>query len=96
MQSTLSVSKAAVSQTLGSLEKKGYIERGIDRNNRRKILITLTESGAAALQNSTDTLDALTASLITRFGEADTANLITLVNRFAELVEDLDKDIIAQ
>jgi DNA-binding MarR family transcriptional regulator len=92
MQSTLSVSKAAISQTLGSLEKKGYIERGIDRSNRRKILITLTDSGAAALENSIGALDKLAALLITRFGEANAGKLITLVNSFAELVEDLDKE----
>jgi DNA-binding MarR family transcriptional regulator len=91
-QSTLFVSKAAVSQTLGGLEKKGYVEREIDRGNRRKIIITLTDAGKAALENSTDALDKLAASLINRFGETKTGRLINLVNSFAELVETLDEE----
>ena len=91
-QSTLFVSKAAVSQTLGGLEKKGYVEREIDRSNRRKIIITLTDTGKAALENSTDALDKLAASIINRFGEAKTGRLISLVNSFAELVEALNEE----
>jgi DNA-binding MarR family transcriptional regulator len=90
MQSALAVSKAAVSQTLGELEKKGYIEREIDRENRRKIVITLTDEGKAALENSTVALDKLVVLLINRFGETKTNKLISLVNSFAELVETLD------
>jgi CRP-like cAMP-binding protein len=40
MHEALAVSRAAVSQMLGSLEKRGYIRREIDRDNRRKIIIT--------------------------------------------------------
>jgi DNA-binding MarR family transcriptional regulator len=89
MQSSLSVSKAAVSQTLGCLEKKGYVERNIDQVNRRKIVITLTDAGRAALENSTDALDKLAVSLINRFGEAKTGELIALINSFAGLVEGI-------
>jgi DNA-binding MarR family transcriptional regulator len=64
MQSTLSVSKAAASQALGGIEKKGYVKREIDRSNRRKITITLTDAGRSALENSTDALDKLVISLI--------------------------------
>jgi DNA-binding MarR family transcriptional regulator len=87
MQSVLSVSKAAVSQTLGELEKKGYVERKIDSDNRRKILITLTDEGRAALENSTVALDKLVVTLINRFGEVKTGKLVSMVNSFAELVE---------
>jgi DNA-binding MarR family transcriptional regulator len=92
VQSTLSVSKAAVSQTIGGLEKKGYIEREIDRGNRRKIVITFTAAGRAALENSSAALDKLVELLIDRFGEAKTCELITLINIFAGLVEELDKE----
>jgi DNA-binding MarR family transcriptional regulator len=95
MRSTLFVSKAAVSQTLGGLEKKGYVEREIDRDNRRKIVITLTDTGKSALENSTDALDKLAVSLIDRFGEAKTATLISLVNSFAELVEKLENSALS-
>jgi DNA-binding MarR family transcriptional regulator len=88
MHQTLAVSKAAISQMLGSLEKRGYILREIDRDNRRKIIITLTQKGKAAVDESEKALDVLMTHIITRFGEADTRHFIDLLRRFAELADE--------
>ena len=37
--------KGRVSAILNSLEKKGFVGREIDRDNRRNIIVTLTDSG---------------------------------------------------
>jgi DNA-binding MarR family transcriptional regulator len=89
MHSLLCVSKAAVSQMLGSLEKKGYIERDIDRKNRRRIIISLTEKGIDTVKKSEKTLDKLVTSIISGFGEAQSRRLVSLVNGFSEIVEAL-------
>jgi DNA-binding MarR family transcriptional regulator len=87
VHSALPVSKAAVSQILGSLEEKGYIERDIDRCNRRKITISLTARGNDVVKKSEKALDKLMSSAITHFGEAEIAALIHLTNDFVEFVE---------
>jgi len=86
----LSISKAAVSQMLGSLEKKGYIIREIDKNNRRNLIVTLTPEGRASLANMevefNDNLDKLIAYL----GEEDVRQLIKTINRMMEFISDLN------
>jgi DNA-binding MarR family transcriptional regulator len=86
MHETLAVSKAAVSQMLGSLEKRGYIRREIDLDNRRKIIITVTEKGKTAVDRGKKQMDALTSRIIGRFGEKDTRDFVQLVTRFSEIV----------
>jgi DNA-binding MarR family transcriptional regulator len=86
MYEALAVSKAAVSQMLGSLEKRGYIRRDIDRDNRRKIIITLTKQGETAVDKAEKKMDVLMSRIITRFGEKDTRNFTRLLDRFAEVV----------
>ena len=44
----LDVSKQAVSQLIDTLVVRGYIERGPDPDDRRRMTVTLTERGAAA------------------------------------------------
>jgi DNA-binding MarR family transcriptional regulator len=88
MHEALAVSKAAVSQMLGSLEKRGYIQREIDRDNRRKIIITLTEQGETAVDDAEKKMDVLMSRIITRFGEKDTRNFTRLLDRFSEVVDE--------
>jgi DNA-binding MarR family transcriptional regulator len=45
LSSRLGLSKSSVSQTLNSMEQKGWIHRSIDPDNRRKTTIDLTASG---------------------------------------------------
>jgi DNA-binding MarR family transcriptional regulator len=88
MHETLAVSKAAVSQMLGSLEKRGYVQRETDRDNRRKIIITVTKKGKAAVDKAEKNMDVLMSRIITRFGEKDTRNLVRLLDRFVEVVNE--------
>ena len=46
----LHITKPAVSQMLSSLEKRGYISRKINTDDRRKIAATLTEEGKHRLK----------------------------------------------
>jgi DNA-binding MarR family transcriptional regulator len=90
MHETLAVSKAAVSQMLGSLEKRGYIQREIDRDNRRKIIITLTKEGNTAVDEAWKSMDALLSHIIKQFGEKDARHFVRLLNRFVEIVDKAD------
>jgi DNA-binding MarR family transcriptional regulator len=91
MHETLAVSKAAVSQMLGSLEKRGYIQREIDLDNRRRIIITLTKKGKAAVDKAKKKMDTLISLIVTRFGEENSRNFVELLNRFVQVVDDVVK-----
>jgi DNA-binding MarR family transcriptional regulator len=46
--SDLGVSKQAVSQPLDALVLRGYLDRAVDQDDRRRVAIALTERGRAA------------------------------------------------
>jgi DNA-binding MarR family transcriptional regulator len=91
IQEALCINKAAVSQMLGVLERKGYISRETNRDNRRKIILTLTAKGHKAVQDTGRTVDALLSEIINRFGKNDTEQFIRQFNRFADIVAELIK-----
>ncbi|MDR3225296.1 MAG: MarR family winged helix-turn-helix transcriptional regulator [Clostridiales Family XIII bacterium] len=89
----LFITKSAVSQTLGVLEKKGYIAREIDKKDRRKIAVTLTAEGEAELKKSMSAAEQVLETLVSRFGESDTKKLIELFERFADTAEAYKQEL---
>ena len=93
IQNYLFVTKAAVSQMFGTLEKKGYLNREVDRSNRRKLIVTLTPRGQEVLCVVEDKMELLLSKIISRVGEDNTKQLISLINRFAEVTEELKDEV---
>ncbi len=87
IQSQLHVTKPAVSQTINSLEKKGFIKREINSSDRRRFIITLTPKGRRVTQAVKKHTDKMISEIIARFGEDNTKQLISLFNRFADISE---------
>lgn len=48
----LTISSSAVTQLVGGLEKSGLVTRNISEENRRKIVVTMTEKGKKVLSQS--------------------------------------------
>jgi len=84
--------KPAVSQMLNSLEKKGFIRREIDTNDRRRIVVTLTSEGQEVLQKAKEYFDRQMTMTIEKFGKDNTRQLISLINQLSESIEDI-KDV---
>jgi DNA-binding MarR family transcriptional regulator len=89
IQENLHITKPAVSQILNSLEKKGYIAREIDRNDRRKISVTTTPAGDEVLTESLRQYDQVLTELINRFGEDNMIELIEQLKTLTDLYETL-------
>ena len=89
MQSKLHITKSAISQMMNSLEKKGYIEREIDKADRRKIVATLTPRGEDILKEAKRNVDQRLEETISRFGKENTKQLIILLNQLSDIVEDI-------
>lgn len=85
----LSISKGAVSQILGSLEKKGYINRDIDRNNRRNIIVTLTQEGRQVLECQYNDFCVRLENIVGRLGEDDAKQMIRILNRLIVISSEL-------
>ena len=79
-------SPARISALLGSLEKKGQIERNIDKNNRRNILVTITEAGRLRADRDRKIMDDKLANVFIEMGERDTAEYLRLWDTFFSLM----------
>ncbi|AEF82485.1 MarR family winged helix-turn-helix transcriptional regulator [Leadbettera azotonutricia] len=88
IRNALSVTKPAVSQMLAVLEKKGFLTREINKENRRCIVLSLTEKGTRFIEKTEKETEKRLAGIISRFGKNETRSLITLINRFLAITEE--------
>lgn len=87
IHSNLYMTKPALSQMLNVLEKKGYVSRRIDRSDRRKISVALTPEGEDILKRAKEDMDRTMGTIISRFGEENTRQLIRLFTQLADIAE---------
>ena len=83
----LRASTARISALLGALEKKGQIERDIDKSNRRNILVTITPIGRERVKTEIKEIQTNITRVFTDMGEANTAEFIRLLKQFTELTQ---------
>lgn len=67
----LRVSKQAAGQLVDTLVLRGYLDRTVDSEDRRKLTVTLTERGRAAAARQAEALEKIDAELIARAGKND-------------------------
>ena len=88
VEKPLHISKPAVSQMLGALEKKGYVKREINKTDRRKIQATLTPCGVEMLQKEQERYESSFDEIISSFGEDNASELVRLLSHFADIIEE--------
>ena len=84
----LSVSKAAVSQMLNSLEKRGYITRETDVNNRRNIIVVLTKEGRLVFEKKNEEFNHRFGIVVDRVGEENVALFIKMINKMSSAMDE--------
>lgn len=89
LQQSLHISRPGVSQSLSSLERKGYIIREIDTGDRRKIKVAVTDAGREKLAQSCQTYDSMMCALLREFGEENLAVLCEKLNALADVYDRL-------
>jgi DNA-binding MarR family transcriptional regulator len=65
----LSVSKQTAGQLVDTLVLRGYLERTVDADDRRKLTVTLTERGQAAAAIQAAMREKIDAELLARVGQ---------------------------
>lgn len=89
IQQKLHITKAAVSYILNALEKKGYITREIDSDDRRKISMKATAEGKLAVEQFSTKLDDLWNLLLASFGEEQMEQLVESLTHLTTLCEEI-------
>ena len=75
----LGASKQAAGQLVDTLVLRGYLERGVDPDDRRRLTVTLSERGRAAAAVSKAAVDRIDADLATRVGPEQIAAARTVL-----------------
>lgn len=84
----MDVSSARIATALNSLEKKGLITRQIDTNDRRKILVRITEKGKDLSEKELKIVVATAAKMLSRLGEHDAKEYVRIMGRLVGIVPD--------
>lgn len=67
----LGITKQGAGQLVDALVMRGYLSRAVDENDRRQLIVTLTERGRAAAEVQAKARGRIDAELLESLGEAD-------------------------
>ena len=67
----LGMSKQGAGQLVDTLVMRGYLSRTVDDNDRRQLVVALTDRGRAAAEIQARARDRVDAELVARVGEED-------------------------
>ena len=82
----MDVSTARIATALNSLEKKGLITRQIDRHDRRKILVGITQEGKDLAKKHRQAVMGVVTKMLELLGEHDAKEYVRITGRLAEMI----------
>lgn len=80
----LEVVPPAITPVINRLEKKGYLSRQADQNDRRAVTISLTQEGEKVLDREQEHLKKTLDGLLSYLGEEDSRHMLRLTKRIFE------------
>ncbi|MGY4772418.1 MarR family winged helix-turn-helix transcriptional regulator [Kribbella sp. CWNU-51] len=86
----LGMSAAALTNRLDALERRGYVERAHDRDDRRKVVATLTPSGHKIWERGIGQIQHVEQDLIHSVSSSDRIRLEALLRRLLMATEKSD------
>lgn len=80
----MGITSARIAATLNGLEDKGFITRRIDVQDRRRIIIDLTDAGREQVGQQYRMIKKMTVGMLKYLGEDDSKELIRIMKKMAE------------
>lgn len=84
------ISTARIATALGRLESKGFVTRQIDKNDRRRILVTLTPEGKEIAEKHHQEVLNGVAQMLESLGEHDAKEHVRIIGRLVEFTKKID------
>ena len=84
----LCMTTSRIAAVLGSLEKKGMLTRIADEQDKRRVLVTLTDSGRSFCAEKRARAVADMAGVFAQLGQEDAAHFVRIVRRMHELMPE--------
>lgn len=85
----LHMTTSRVAAVLNSLERKDMIERSVDAQDRRRVMVQLTAKGERCCQERHREARARITALLSRLGESDAAEFTRLTKRVFDILTQL-------
>lgn len=82
----LEMTTSRIAAVLGSLQKKGLILRKPDEQDRRRVLVTLTDSGRMLCRKREQRVIDYMTGFLRSLGEEDAAHFVRLMKRAQEIL----------
>ena len=79
----------SVSQMVGNLEKRGFVQRNTSTKDRRAVYVSLTGEGRTAMNQMISRMEHISKQLIERFGLEESQTLIRELQRLYRCMESL-------
>ena len=89
----MNVTSARIAQTLNGSEKKGYITRRIDQNDRRRIIVSLTLEGKKEEERQHRMIMESSAKMLEMLGEHDAKEHVRIVGKLAEIIAEIQSPL---
>lgn len=86
----LLVTPGSVTSLLGTLERRGLVSRTPDPDDRRRVLVAITDDGRALVQQFVPEAVALQTAVMAGLSEADRARLVRILSTVRETTATLD------
>lgn len=88
--SALDMTGGRVAGILRSLEKKGFISRRTDENDRRRIMVSPTPAGSDYVENGRELLRSRLSAIINAMGGESAENFIRSMEEFVDACRKAD------
>jgi DNA-binding MarR family transcriptional regulator len=86
----LGLSPAAMTKRLDSLERSGHIRRHHDKDDRRRVVVTLTQSGHRIWEDTIDAQDQVERGVLSALDPAQQDQLADLLRSLVRTAERID------
>jgi MarR family transcriptional regulator, organic hydroperoxide resistance regulator len=87
----LDLTTPRVASALNSLAKKGYIERNRDENDKRMVIVSITESGKSYMLEEYNNLISMMQQTLEKLGEKDALEFIRIIKRIKEITNEMNE-----
>lgn len=78
---------SAISRTLKGLEERGYVERNVNKNDRRNTYVELTDAGKLVTEEARKTMAEFGKSVMAQVDEEDMKRLISYLDNIYRIAE---------
>ncbi|AGK99341.1 MarR family winged helix-turn-helix transcriptional regulator [Clostridium pasteurianum] len=81
LSNILNVASPTITQQVNSLERRGFVERAVDKEDRRAVRIKVTEKGEEVLKKASEEFEASINGLVEYLGPGQSEQLADLLSK---------------